>query len=157
VFDDAGGGTASCYDSGTGNNVTSFPGYTFIEKDETAGGASSGWMTSDVVFGTSLTGTISIDPHIANQNLLLVLKSGVGNGDPDWVVFALTPTILSSAFSIVSPGPGSQALSHMELYGGRGPIPAPEPASLLLFGTGLLGVGRAARKRLHASRPEASE
>ena len=149
TFDNAGGGTATCLDFNSGNNPTSFAGYTFIEKDQ-PGGQATGWLTSNVTFGTSTTGTINFDSHIASQNLLLVLKSGEGQANPDWVAFALTPTILSGTFSIVSPGPGQQSLSHMELYGSRGPIPAPEPASLMLFGTGLLGVARAARKRFQA-------
>ena len=162
TFDDAGGGTATCNSFGPGANPTSFAGYTFIEKDMNLAQGTSGWLTTDATFGTSTTGTINFNSALGSQNLLLLLKSGQGNGDPDWVTFVLTPSILSGQFNIVSPGPGSQSLSHLELYGSRGipeitqlsTTPVPEPASLLLFGTGLLGVGRMARKRFQATRQE---
>ena len=159
TFDNSGGGTATCLQYGDGNDYGPFAGYSFIEKDQASNnGGLSGYMTTDATFGSSKIGSINFDPSIASQDLLLVLKSGVGQADPDWVVFALTPTILSGTFNIVSPGQGQQSISHMELYGSRGipeitqlsTTPVPEPASLLLFGTGLLGVGRMARKRFQA-------
>jgi hypothetical protein len=81
---------------------------------------------------------------------LLVLKSGNGNGDPDWVSFLISS--LTGTWNIVSPGPGQQTLSHASLYGVRGdnqdpPPPVPLPPALFLFGTALIGLTVLGRRR----------
>ncbi len=85
-------------------------------------------------------------------NSFLALKSGEGNGDPDWALFSIPAGVLSGAWSITDPTTctpncnGKQSLSHISLYGTLVPTAVPVPAAGLLL-LGALGGLAALRRR----------
>jgi hypothetical protein len=146
-------GTADCFDFGTGNiggSDSDFAGYTYLDKDDDAAAVAipEDWFTITGMGTTSGTFTISSAIWQTYSSLIILFKSGEGLLDPDWAALVLTPEVLTANWSIS----GNQALSHAILYGGGTPTVVPEPASMLLFGTGLIGVARTARKRLREKR-----
>jgi hypothetical protein len=149
-------GTASCFDFGPGNlegpdDEITDQGYVFLDKENEGGNPEEGWLDITGINSTSGTFTISGDAWDAYSSLIIAFKSGAGQLDPDWAAFLLTPEVLSGTWSIT----GSQSLSHANLYGANPNSPpppppvVPEPASMLLLGTGLLAMARSRRLRRH--------
>jgi len=141
---------ATCYQYGTGNlggngDFINGLGWVTLDKsDDTTTGNHDGWLT---ITGQGTTsGTFTIDPTAWTTygTILFALKSGEGQLDPDWAVFTLAFGTLTGNWSLS----GNQSLSHANLYGGGDPLPAPEPTSMVLLGTGLLGLAARMRRSL---------
>lgn len=89
---------------------------------------------------------VSSMPFISANPLYLLVKDG--NHTPAWYLFDLSsswngidPITLSGFW----PGDAGGAISHVAIYGKEAPIP--EPATMLLFGTGLAGLAVVGRRR----------
>jgi hypothetical protein len=141
---------ATCLAYGPGNVDNTWgatSGWTLLDKsDDVGSGSNPGWLT--VTPPTSgLSGVFAINASVwaTYGRAALALKSGDGQLDPDYAVFELSKPTDSGSWTIS----GQQALSHVNLYGldRIETPPVPEPATMLLLGTGLLGSSFFARRR----------
>lgn len=149
------GAVATCFSGAGSSDPTTFPAPydTFLFLDNEAG-IGSGLDTFTGIGAAA--GTFTIVPSLLSggsfNTLLLVLQGGVLAGE-------LGAVTGFAGFAFTTPPPsgttwealgGSDQLFGASLYGGNATHDAPvvpEPASMLLLGTGLIGVARMARNR----------
>ena len=94
----------------------------------------------------SNSGTWSFNPDTWNtyENIMIVLKDGaVGDDKIKWFAYLIEDECSSGTWTY----PEDKDLSHLSVYGRRGDIPVPEPATILLFGSGLVGLAGFGRKK----------
>ena len=88
-------------------------------------------------------------PFISGSPLYLLVKDG--SQTPIWYIFGLNigaspllPWNGQETIYLNNFWPGNGAISHVSIYG---PTSVPEPSTLLLLGSGLIGLGILGRKR----------
>ena len=145
-----GDATVTCFDFGTGNlndDEFSDPPWVLLDKDNDSAGICESCLTVTGISATFGTFTISSGAWASYPTLLIGFKTGEGQLDPDWAAFKLTGGITGGNWSVS----GQQALSHANLWGsdegGTTIQEVPEPTTLFLLGTGLVGTARLARRR----------
>ena len=153
--------TATCGPSGDGANDVNgdsddffTPEWEAFDKDpETASSetaTTNTWMTFTLTPGDDTSGSVTISSAVwgAYGEVLLAFKVGGGQTSPSWASFLLPFGWFGTATFNIDPNAGS-GLSHITAYGRGEPnlTQVPEPAALLLFGTGLAATAVAIRRR----------
>lgn len=89
------------------------------------------------------------DPFISSDPLYLLVKDG--NNDPIWYIFDLFTNRWDGKDTIYLDNfwPNNGGISHVTIFGN--PTPVPEPATMVLFGTGLIGLAGIGRRKLKSN------
>ena len=110
------------------------------ELDESRTDFDIGLTVDPVPNGENSQGTWSIDGWYSFEDLMIVLKAGNG-----YIGYQLASQGISGTWN--TDDLNNKGLSHLSIYG-KGDMPNPEPATFLLFGTGIAGLaGTNLRKR----------
>ena len=135
------------------------------KEGELTGSGTDDLFTINVLSGSfgagSVSGTWTIAPAFWStwDRAVISAHVGQGGGDPDWWLFLVEPGDTSGAWSYVLASGAGGGLSNIKLWGsdGANPTPnqqllsAPEPATLILLGTGFVGLAFAVRRRPRSS------
>jgi hypothetical protein len=138
---------SACLGGGVGN-INGNPGTDDFLTGEGAGlglvGIGDGSGTQS---GSS--GTFSFDSSLWQSwgEIAIGFKFGTGNKPDEWFVYLLNPLVSSGNWQFVNVFDKGGGLSHVQLYGRGEPANVPEPATLALFGIGLLGAAAARRRK----------
>ena len=97
----------------------------------------------------SNTGSFFFNPALWDSfdEIAIGFKFGTGNQPDEWFVYLLQGDVSSGLWEFVNVFGKGGGLSHLTFYAGEGTTTVPEPATLLLFGLGLLSLGFARRKK----------
>ena len=155
---------STCFATGVGNingnpnNDPLYPllltafgaGHVLIDKsDDAKSGLKPNALVGPLVSGLSGSWSFALPSAGAGfswTNVILAFKSGRGQFDPDWAAFVIPNSVTSGTWAISQ----NQALSHVNLYAQRVPVPIPVPAAGLLL-LGALGGLAALRRRRRAA------
>ena len=139
----------ACLDAGVGNIGNG-------QNDDFLNAGNTGWtdVTSQVTpfFSTQAGATgswgfLGANPWDTFDELAIGFKFGTGNYPDEWFVYSLQEDITFGLWEFVNVFEKGGGLSHLTFYSGEGTTTVPEPATLTLFGLGLLGLAFARRKR----------
>lgn len=137
----------SCIDAGVGNIGNG-------NNDDFLNAGNTGWtditsQISSVWTQGGSTGTFFFDSSIWSSfdDIAIGFKFGTGNQPDEWFVYLLQDLVSSGNWEFVNVFGKGGGLSHLTFYAGEGTTTVPEPATLLLFGLGLLSLGFARRKK----------
>ncbi len=136
--------TGSTTSLSSGGTLTFTVEDTFTAWDSNLQGLISGfgvWADGDVTFKTYLDGTLLASFGPATGNFSETLSSLVTPTDPNNYTITIEGIIEHSSASQASSFDGGVA-------------PVPEPATMILFGIGLIGIAGVTRKKLNLKRPE---
>jgi hypothetical protein len=135
----------ACLDAGVGNINGNA-----LTDDYLLGGGTGTLIGASPYTQNGKVGTFTVDGNLWNSwsSISLGFKFGTGNQPDEWFVYSLVKGVTSGSWEFVNTFGKGGGLSHTVLYGTQRTTRVPEPATLAIFGLGLLGfAGTALRKR----------
>ncbi len=130
-----------------GSGAFNFNDWEYLSKYEISEGldvtVDIGLVISPIVESNSGAWSFNTDTWDTHENIMIVLKDGVVKSGPMWFAYLLEDECSSGTWTY----PEVKDLSHLSVYGRRGDVPVPEPATILLLGSGLVGLAGFGRKK----------